>query len=66
MAAIYNVQTGDTIASGLNGSKLCDQAVQIAWRIAVERGETVVLEDDDGDWLIHPNGHAELIEGDVS
>ena len=46
MAAIYNYQTADTISSGLQGCKVCDEAIQAARRIAAERGETVVLEDD--------------------
>jgi hypothetical protein len=61
MAAIYNYQTADTITSGLQGSKVCDEARQAARRMAAERGETVVLEDDDGNWAISPDGGAEKL-----
>lgn len=64
MAAIFNYQTADTISAGLQGCKTCDEAIQAARRIAATRGEAVVLEDDDGVWLVDPNGEREEIESD--
>lgn len=56
MAAIYTYETGDAITEGLQGCEICDEAIQIAQRIAADRGEPVVLEDDDGEWLVPSDG----------
>lgn len=61
MAAIYNYQTADTLTSGLQGCKVSDEARQAARRMAADRNETVVLEDDDGNWAISPDGGAEKL-----
>ncbi len=55
MAAIYTLDS-ETITEGLQGCSVCDEALQIARRIAAERAETVVLDDDDGLWLVAPDG----------
>jgi len=55
MAAIYRL-TGGTITQGLTGSSRCDQAVNMAREMARERRETVILSDDDGEWLVGPRG----------
>ncbi|KKM05265.1 hypothetical protein LCGC14_1755870 [marine sediment metagenome] len=55
MAAIYDNQS-ITLADGLQGSDICDAAVQAAFRIAYERDEDIVLMDDDGVWIVHPDG----------
>jgi hypothetical protein len=54
MAAIYDTETGDTITAGLQGCIKCDEAIQMAEEIADDRDEDVWLEDDDGDWIVHP------------
>lgn len=55
MATIYTMD-GYYAAEGLQGSDVCDEAIQIARSIAKERGETVRLEDDDGHWDVDPDG----------
>ena len=59
MAAIYHYQTGDVITEGLPGSEICDEAWRCALEMARERNEPVVLDDDDGCWVIHPDGARE-------
>ena len=61
MAAIYNYQTGDVICEGLQGSNACDYAWHVACELAAEQDQPVVLDDDDGEWIIHPTGKRELL-----
>jgi len=56
MAAIYDYATGYAITEGLQGCETCDEAIDMAIEIAAERGVPVVLEDDDGNWLVKPDG----------
>lgn len=56
MSSIYTYETGETLCEGLQGSNVCDQAIQTAKELAAEREEEVVLEDDDGNWLVDPDG----------
>lgn len=56
MASIYDINTGHEITTGLQGSKVCDQAIICAKQIAVRKRETVILDDDDGEWLVGPRG----------
>lgn len=56
MATIYDINTGATITAGLQGADVCDAALRAARRIAAENRETVILEDDDGEWLVGPRG----------
>ena len=59
MATIYD-GNGNELAAGLQGSDTCDEAVNLAKKLANERGETVTLEDDDGEWEIEPDdGYAD-------
>lgn len=58
MAAIYDAKNGDTITEGLQGCDTSDEALKAARRIAKERGVPVLLDDDDGRWNVHPDGHA--------
>ena len=53
MASIYTTG-GDTLSDGLQGCNVCDEAIQSAQRQADQRGTEVVLDDDDGSWLVHP------------
>lgn len=62
MATIYTYKTTDIITDGLQGSDVCDEAIIAARYAAKERGEAVVLDDDDGVWLVHPNGHADACD----
>jgi len=55
MANIYDA-AGYSITEGLQGCTVCDEALQIARDIAADRRQPVFLEDDNGDWLIFPNG----------
>jgi len=57
-ATIYSTD-GEHIAQGLQGCNVCDEALQHARRVAKERDEGVVLEDDDGNWLVYPDGSCE-------
>lgn len=59
MAAIYNMLDGTAITQGLQGCSVCDEAIQAARRIAADRGEDVHLVDDDGEWIVHPDGTAD-------
>ena len=61
MAEIYDAITGQQITAGLQGCDVCDEALQAAGRIADERGRDVHLDDDDGQWIVHPqvNGRRE-------
>lgn len=61
MAAIYDMDDGSTITEGLQGSNVCDEAMQAARRIAARREETVLLVDDDGHWLVRPDGSFEAL-----
>ena len=54
MARIFDVTTGNLITDGLQGCNVCDEAIQAAQRIADQRGRDVHLEDNDGEWLVHP------------
>lgn len=60
-AAIYDAETGDTITEGLQGCHVCDEAIQTARRIAAERDEPVHLTDDDGEWLVKPDGSRDKV-----
>lgn len=56
MAAIYDTKDGDLITDGLQGSDRCDEALIATRKIAAERGEDVHLDDDDGEWIVSPDG----------
>ncbi len=56
MSSIYDYEDGTAITEGLQGSRVCDEAINMARRIASERGEPVHLSDDDGEWIISPDG----------
>jgi hypothetical protein len=56
MATIYNAETAVPITQGLQGCMVCDEAIISAKRIAEGRDEDVILEDDDGYWLVSPSG----------
>lgn len=64
MAAIYHFQTAETLSAGLQGSNHCDEARRAARNIAAQRQETVVLEDDDGNWAVAPDGSRERLPDD--
>ena len=56
MATIEDFYTGDLITDGLQGSTVCDEALQIAKEIAERRDTPVLLGDDDGEsWIVYPN-----------
>ncbi len=61
MAEIYS-QNAEEITVGLQGSQVCDEAIQAAKGIAADRGESVRLEDDDGNWDVYPDGTVEEAE----
>ena len=56
MATIYD-GNGNELAAGLQGCNASDEAVNLAKRLANERGEAVTLEDD-GEWEIEPDEDA--------
>jgi len=60
MAGVYT-RYGVTIAEGLQGCHICDEAIQIAISAARERGVAVELLDDDGEWIVHPDGACSLL-----
>ena len=51
MATIYDMN-GELIVGGLQ-----DEAIQAAHDLAGKA--PVILEDDDGDWMVHPSGDVE-------
>lgn len=55
MAALYTT-FGEAITVGLQGSVVCDEAIQAAKALARDRGHDVVLDDDDGSYLVSPDG----------
>ena len=62
MATIYDAETAVTITGGFQGCTVCDEAIQAAKRIAAEREEDVILDDDDGYWLVDSDGDVRAIE----
>jgi len=58
MAEIYD-KNANYLAEGLQGSKVCDEAIQAARWLAAERDEDVFLEDDDKRLTVHPDGTTE-------
>lgn len=64
MTNIYDRETGSEITVGLQGSEMCDEAIQAARRCTIDAGEAVLLADDDGDWIVHPDGSRETAGGD--
>ena len=56
MAAIYDRITDNPITEGLQGCEVCDEAIIAARNIARRRNEEVLLVDDDGDWIVFPDG----------
>lgn len=54
MSAVYRMADGSSLAEGLQGCNVCDEAIQTAERIADRRGESVKLDDDDGCWEVFP------------
>lgn len=55
MASILNYQTGEYITQGLQGCTTCDAAIQAAKRIAADTQQPIVLDDDDGQWIVYPD-----------
>lgn len=56
MATIYDAETAVTITEGFQGSSVCDEAIISAKSLAEMREEDVILDDDDGYWLVSPDG----------
>ena len=59
MAEIYDSETGNEICAGLQGSVVCDEAIQAAKGIAADRNEPVQLVDDGEVWDVYPDGSVE-------
>lgn len=60
MATIYNVNA-EYLTQGLQGSAVCDEAIITARRMAAERDEDVIIEDNDEFTLVHPDGTSEEV-----
>jgi transketolase N-terminal domain/subunit len=58
MADIYTMN-GEEITMGLQGSAVCDEAIQAAKGIAKDLDEIVRLEDDGEVFDVHPDGTVE-------
>ena len=56
MATIYD-QRSNVLEDHLSGCCHTHTAYDRAVELAAQRGEDVVLADDDGDWLIGPSGY---------
>ena len=56
MASLYDNSNGYLITDCLQGSDTCDEALDIAKQEAERRNEDILLDDDDGYWLIKPDG----------
>ena len=61
MATILSID-GAWITGGLQGCTVCDEAIQAARRTAARTGESVLLEDDDGWWVVAPDGSTEAAD----
>lgn len=55
-ASIYDSITGETICSGLQPSRISDQAIQTARRTAADLGQTVRVVDGDDEYDVTPDG----------
>lgn len=64
MAEIYDLETGNEIAAGLQGSAVCDEAMRAAKGIAADKDEPVQLVDDGEVWDVYPDGKVEKVEVD--
>ena len=64
-ATIYDYETAEYITQGLQSTRVCDEAIQAAKRIAAERGEPVILEDDGDESVtkVNPDGTTEDATG---
>jgi hypothetical protein len=56
-ATLYD-QNGNTLTEGLQPASICDQAIIVARETAARRNEDVILHDDDGYWIVSPDGSA--------
>ncbi len=63
MAHILDRQ-GDFITEGLQSCTVCDDAINLALKLAAKRNESVFLVDEDGNWQVHPNGHIDQQDTD--
>ena len=63
MATIYD-RDGNLLTAGLQGCNVCDEAIIVAQRIANGMGEPVILEDDDGEWIIEPDAAVDSAEAE--
>ena len=54
-ASVYD-ENGNYITQGLQPSAVCDEAIITAKSIAADREKEVILEDDDGYWMVSPDG----------
>jgi hypothetical protein len=59
-ATVNNLTTGELI-EGLQGSRICDQAVNVAKAIAA-RGEECLLWDDDGDVVAYQGDNVTFLD----
>jgi len=55
MATIYDMDAME-LTCGLQGSVVCDEAIQCARRMAADREESVILEDDDVLYQVDTDG----------
>lgn len=58
MANIYNMDA-EYLSEGLQGSAECDEAINAARDWSTSLDADVMLEDDDGNWIVHPDGSRE-------
>lgn len=64
MAAVYDIDSGNELTTGLQGCNKCNEALQVAEGLADSMGRDVHLVDDDGEWAVHPelNGEREAAD----
>ena len=64
-ATIYNEQTAEYIAEGLQSSTVSDEAIKVAIVIAKARNKPVILEDDGSEEVlrVYPSGRTEDAKG---
>jgi hypothetical protein len=58
-STIYDIATGHTITDGVQSQKVCDATINIARRLAKERGHSVIVEDRGTKecYRVTPGGH---------
>jgi hypothetical protein len=61
MATIYNGNM-EKVCVGLPSLERCNEAMHIAKREAIDRQESVLLDDSGDQWWVYPDGDVESVD----